>query len=260
MPLYDTIGQSYNTTRRPDRRIVDALVYLLALPERSLIADIGAGTGNYTNALADRNYRIQAVEPSATMRRQAVPHPNVTWVDGTAESIPLGAGSVDAVVSTLATHHFPDLRRAFTEMARVAKGGPIAIFTFDYRQIARPWLADYFPSVWQEAVASTPPVNDVRILIQTATGRSFDVHPFILPPDLSDLFLIAGWQRPAIYLDPVVRAGMSIFATSDAQQISEGVARLSADLESGRWREQYGTVDSLSEIDGGYRFVLARPN
>ena len=89
MPVYDTIGRSYTQTRRPDPRIVDALVNHLALPQGSLIADIGAGTGSYTNALADRGFVIHAVEPSAVMRQQATAHPNVTWHEGTAEHLPL---------------------------------------------------------------------------------------------------------------------------------------------------------------------------
>ena len=47
------------------------LVRLLDLPADASIADIGAGTGNYANALAAAGYRVQAIEPSATMRAQA---------------------------------------------------------------------------------------------------------------------------------------------------------------------------------------------
>ena len=51
-----------------------------------MIADIGAGAGNYAAALADRGYRVMAVEPSAAMRAQAAPHDNVTWISGSAEA------------------------------------------------------------------------------------------------------------------------------------------------------------------------------
>jgi ubiquinone/menaquinone biosynthesis C-methylase UbiE len=54
MTLYDSIGKNYNSTRQSDKRIVNKLISLLNLPIGSTIADIGAGTGNYSNAIAKR--------------------------------------------------------------------------------------------------------------------------------------------------------------------------------------------------------------
>jgi SAM-dependent methyltransferase len=69
MPVYDSIGQSYSKFRVPDPRIVDSVVNLLRLEPGSLVADIGAGTGNYSRAIADRGFFLYAVEPSSVMRR-----------------------------------------------------------------------------------------------------------------------------------------------------------------------------------------------
>ena len=52
MARYDSIGIKYNQYRRAEDRIVSALKGLLGLPQDSTIADIGAGTGNYSNELA----------------------------------------------------------------------------------------------------------------------------------------------------------------------------------------------------------------
>ena len=41
------------------------------------VLDIGAGTGSYTQVLAEHGYRVIAVEPSITMRQQAIAHPSV---------------------------------------------------------------------------------------------------------------------------------------------------------------------------------------
>jgi ubiquinone/menaquinone biosynthesis C-methylase UbiE len=89
MTLYDAIGKEYNNTRKPDRRIVNRLVELLDLPSGSLIADIGAGTGSYSNALADRGYRVIAIKPSLVMQHQAIRHPNVSWIEAVAKQISL---------------------------------------------------------------------------------------------------------------------------------------------------------------------------
>ena len=63
MTLYNSIGHGYNYTRKPDRRIVETIVNLLDLLPGKTIADIGAGTGNYSNEIADRGYKIVAIEP-----------------------------------------------------------------------------------------------------------------------------------------------------------------------------------------------------
>jgi ubiquinone/menaquinone biosynthesis C-methylase UbiE len=114
---YDSIGRNYNLNRTADRRILAAIKDLLGLPTGSTIADIGAGTGNYSNALADLGYKIEAVEPAAEMRRQAIVNPRVHWLPGTAEAIPLMDKSVNGVIIILALHHFSKIPRA-------AKGVP----------------------------------------------------------------------------------------------------------------------------------------
>src|SRR5690349_4752689 len=96
--LFDAIGHSYTRTRRADPRILDRLIDLLRLPAGAELADVGAGTGNYSNALADQGYPVLAVEPARTMSRQAAPHRGVTWIAAVAEALPLADASVDAVV------------------------------------------------------------------------------------------------------------------------------------------------------------------
>lgn len=58
MPVYDSIGKQYSKTRVPDIRIVNKLIDLLNLPKGSLIADIGAGTGGYSLALAHQGFFV----------------------------------------------------------------------------------------------------------------------------------------------------------------------------------------------------------
>jgi protein-L-isoaspartate O-methyltransferase len=67
--LFDAIGKEYNRTRRADPRIVARLVELLRLPAGATGADVGAGTGNYSNALADQSVAVIAIEPATTMWR-----------------------------------------------------------------------------------------------------------------------------------------------------------------------------------------------
>ena len=61
---YDRIGFGYNQHRAAEPSVVQSLVRLLDLPVGSVIADVGAGTGNYSNALAGHGYKLYAIEPS----------------------------------------------------------------------------------------------------------------------------------------------------------------------------------------------------
>jgi precorrin-6B methylase 2 len=70
MILYNSIGKQYNFTRKADPRIVDQIINLLNLPPKSLIADVGAGTGNYSNALAGKGSN-ETVQNWTTLAKRA---------------------------------------------------------------------------------------------------------------------------------------------------------------------------------------------
>jgi ubiquinone/menaquinone biosynthesis C-methylase UbiE len=98
------------------------------------VLDLGAGTGRFSSALAERCHAlVVGVEPSASMRAIAVArnaHPRVAYVGGRAESIPLRDDSCDAAFVFLSLHHFTDRRLAATEIRRVCKpGSPVTIRT-----------------------------------------------------------------------------------------------------------------------------------
>lgn len=91
-------------------------------PER-VVVDLAAGTGKLTRALLGIGAHLVAVEPVAGMREQlerAVP--GVEVLDGTAERLPLGDASADAVLVAQAFHWF-DVPAAATEIHRVLVGG-----------------------------------------------------------------------------------------------------------------------------------------
>lgn len=90
------------------------------------IADIGAGTGKLTVALAGFGLPLYAVEPDADMRAELTAHTrglgNVTVVDGTADDTGLPAHGVDVVTVAQALHWFEPESFA-AECRRIARGG-----------------------------------------------------------------------------------------------------------------------------------------
>ena len=83
--------------------------------------DLGAGTGKLTRLLVSRLEHVIAVEPDPGMRRLLVPLcPEARVLTGSAEEIPFGDASVDAVFAA-GTFHVWDGERALAEVARVLR-------------------------------------------------------------------------------------------------------------------------------------------
>jgi hypothetical protein len=83
------------------------------------------------------------------------------------------------------------------------------------------------------------------------------VEPLPVPHDCTDGFAAAFWRRPEAYLDPVVRAGISILAQAGDDRLRPGLDHLAADLESGRWHERHADLLRYDKLDLGYRLVIA---
>jgi ubiquinone/menaquinone biosynthesis C-methylase UbiE len=253
--IYNTIGVNYIINRTADYRIIEIIVELLNLPAGSLIADIGAGTGNYSNALADRGYKVRAIEPSEEMQRQAIPNGNVEWHSGSAEAIPLADHSVDGVIIVLALHHFSSLPLAAIEIRRICPQGPIVVFTFDPRQGKEPWFKTYFPEVYQKDFLLFPPIDGVADVFANEDQWQKAIRKFSLPHDLTDKNMYSGWNRPEIYLDPQFRQNVSGLALASVHNVQKGLDSLKNDLETGKWDEEYGYLRNQISFDAGFRFI-----
>lgn len=62
-------------------------------------------------------------------------------------------------------------------------------------------------------------------------------------------------RRPDAYLNKRLRGAMSTF--SKLSDMETGLAQLSADLESGSWQRKYGALLRETELDIGYRLLVA---
>jgi SAM-dependent methyltransferase len=104
------------------------------------VLELAAGTGKLTQGLLRAGADVIAVEPSAAMLAQL--HrllPAVPALTGTAESIPLGDGSVDAILVGQAMHWF-DLDRAMPEMSRVLTPGGVLAGLWNMDDDRVPWV------------------------------------------------------------------------------------------------------------------------
>ena len=103
------------------------------------VVEIGAGTGKLTRALSQVAARVVAVEPDERMLDvlRGLALPRVETAVGTAEALPVGDASADAVASGSAFHWF-DLERALPEIARVLRPGGVLGFAWNRRDDGEP--------------------------------------------------------------------------------------------------------------------------
>jgi SAM-dependent methyltransferase len=110
-------------------------------PGRVRVADLGSGTGLLARVLLGLGHDVVPVEPDAAMRAQlAASTPGLAPLAGTAESVPLPDGAVDAALAGQAYHWF-DPDRAPAEIARVLRPGGVFAAIWNLRDESVPWVA-----------------------------------------------------------------------------------------------------------------------
>jgi SAM-dependent methyltransferase len=242
-PRYDTFGVGYTTVRREDPRLAQRI--RAALGDARTVLNVGAGAGSYEPA----DLEVTAVEPSAVMRAQR-PAGAAPVVDGRAEELPFEDDSFDAAMAVLSDHHWEDHERGLAELRRVARRR-VVMFTWEPRSLGDSWLVrDYLPGF----ARLVPSGYTLDSLLEALGGGR--IEPVAIPYDCRDGFLHAYWRRPRAYLDPQVRAGISVFRLLDADEVADAIARLAADLDSGEWERRNAGLLDLDELDLGYRIVV----
>jgi ubiquinone/menaquinone biosynthesis C-methylase UbiE len=117
----------------------EAVTWLLG--EQPLtVLELGAGTGKLTRVLSSLGHDVHATDPDeamlAVLERQV---PGVRAAVASAEDIPLGDASVDAVIAAQAFHWF-DLDRALPEIARVLRPEGRICLLWNHRNEKIPWV------------------------------------------------------------------------------------------------------------------------
>jgi SAM-dependent methyltransferase len=242
--LYDEIGTGYQHRRRPDPRLAAAIAR--ALDRAETVVNVGAGAGSYEPA--DRP--VVAVEPAMTMIRQR-PAGSAPAVQASASDLPFRDDSFGGALAILTVHHWPDRARGLDELARVARRR-VVVVTWD-PDFSGFWLVDdYFPEIVEIDRRIFPALDDYR----RAFGR-IEVEPLPIPHDCVDGFLGAYWRRPQAYLDAGVRSAISTFAKAQPGALESGLERLRRDLADGAWERRHARLLEETEIDLGYRIVIA---
>lgn len=147
---------------RPDypRAVLGLLQTECGLTPRSVVADIGSGTGKLSELFLRNGNLVYGVEPNREMRAAgehlSADSPTFVSVDGSAEATTLPDACADLVTAGQAFHWF-DRERARPEFARILKPG------------------GYIVLVWNERLTDTPFLEAYETLTQTYSTDYADV-------------------------------------------------------------------------------------
>ncbi|MEV4839130.1 class I SAM-dependent methyltransferase [Nonomuraea sp. NPDC049486] len=158
-----------------------------ALPEARPLAglDVGSGTGRFTPALARAFGPVTGVEPSVRMRETAQAqsrHPEVRYLAGSAEDMPVPSACADYALMFLSWHHVQDKPRAARELARVLRPGGRLLLRANFSDHhPRPWWLEHFPRGYEVDAALFQPLHEVIAMFTSDGWRVTDFRTVTEP-------------------------------------------------------------------------------
>lgn len=164
------------------REAVTAICGRVGLAEGAAVADVGSGTGLWTEKLLEAGLDVYAVEPNLEMRSKAevqfVDQPRFHSCDGSAEATGLASNSVRLVTAGQAFHWF-EPTAALPEFCRVIEGDPWMAIVWNTRDREASEFMDQYSAFLTEFRAL--PVCD-HYLIRSAgkLGQYFTAESFEL--------------------------------------------------------------------------------
>jgi SAM-dependent methyltransferase len=104
----------------------DLAVRLVDLRPGDHVVDVGCGPGTAARRAARAGAQVTGVDPAHVMLsvgRRLTRGRGVTYLEGTAEALPLGDASADALWALATVHHWPDVEAGVAEARRVLGPG-----------------------------------------------------------------------------------------------------------------------------------------
>lgn len=129
------------------REVLGILRAECGLGQRSVVADLGSGTGIFTRLLLESGAHVHAVEPNDEMRaaaeRELGANPRFSSVRGRAEATTLPSASIDLATAAQAFHWF-DVEATRRELHRIVRPGGHAALVWNDRDVkSTPFLRDF---------------------------------------------------------------------------------------------------------------------
>jgi ubiquinone/menaquinone biosynthesis C-methylase UbiE len=105
-------------------RLIATCMRLAKLQPGARVADLGCGSGVFTQLLRQQGYHPVGLDISPKLIALGrAKYPDVEFLEGDVEHLPFPSGSLDGVLLSGLVHHLPDPARCAAEVFRVLKPG-----------------------------------------------------------------------------------------------------------------------------------------
>lgn len=116
--------KEYNVfTDKANDKIIDKVIEVGQFKSGDYLADLGCGSGVFTELMASRGFNMVGVDLSYTLTKYAKDHTNLAFFQGDVEFLPFKDNSLDGIMLSALLHHLPDITKCMTEVKRVLKPG-----------------------------------------------------------------------------------------------------------------------------------------
>jgi len=182
------------------------------------ILDLGCGTGRFAVPLAGRfSATVVGVDPSAKMLAQARRDPNVYFVQGQGEHIPLRDRAVDLVFTSMAYHHFTQPSVVAAECRRVLQpGGSVFVRTGVRERMASYPYVPFFPEAVPLGERRLAAASEICAVFESAGFGSAIVGELVQQ-------VAANWPQ---YATRIATGADSVLASLNQEQFDAGLRRL----------------------------------
>ncbi len=165
--------------------IVTLLKEKCGLTEKTVIADIGSGTGIFTKLLLDNGNQVFAVEPNKEMRQaaelQLKDYSDFVSIDALAEKTGLDSNFVDVITSAQAFHWF-DREEVKMEFSRIVRPGGWVVLIWNERQTGSSAFLKAYEALLHKYAKEYSEVNHVntdgKVIASFFSPCSFEVAAF----------------------------------------------------------------------------------
>jgi len=167
-------ADSYDVfTPETNVRLISTCMRLAGLKPGARVADLGCGSGVFTDLLSKQGYQAIGLDISPKLielgRRK---YPGIEFLEGDAENLPFADASFDGVLLGGLVHHFPDPSRCAAEVYRVLRPGGRFVAFDPNRMNPFMWLYRDHASPFYSSIGVTANERPVLAKEAAATFRA----------------------------------------------------------------------------------------